>query len=80
MTTNKTGSINLESLERVRAFVCLLLVLLRERIRTIHLYLCVSHARNSKFVRFRSISPGLERRFVVGIGAERRPTVFVMAR
>lgn len=45
-----------------------------------YIYLCVSHARNSKFVRFRSISPAPERRFVVGIGAERRPTVFVMAR
>lgn len=45
-----------------------------------YIYLLVSHARNSKFVRFRSISPALERRFVVGIGAERRPTVFVMAR
>lgn len=45
-----------------------------------YIYLCVSHARNSKFVRFRSISPAPERRFVVGTGAERRPTVFVMAR
>lgn len=49
-------------------------------VHALYIHLVVSHARNSKFVRFRSISTATERRFVVSIGAERRPTVFVMAR